>query len=329
MSESANPSITILIVSHDKPRLVPQAVASVLVQTHANWQAILIDSGRLYDRGFFEEFPWANDRRLQIVRSGETRALRRERAMAPWCFNECFRRDLVRGELVMYLCDDDIFYPDAFATFVAAFRADPQAQAMFASQDIGWLGADGHTAIVGERRARAAGGKCCHGRIMDCQVDYLQLCHRRSLLKQFPTDEYWPEDKATEDHADGLFMEKLGQLCPILPLDVKIGQNRRTPWSFNIPATGAAFSYPMPPIHETIMDSWAGVRASVEAMGPNEALRNAVASFQVELRKLCEQDHAQRRRLISRRYQVADKMRALIGGWLPGNAGEPMAPRTA
>ena len=316
MIGSTNPSITVLIVSHDKPQLLPQAVQSVLAQTHGDWQAFLVDSGRLYDRGLFEEYSWASDPRMRIVRSNETGALRRKRAMAPWCFNECFRRGLVRGELVMYLCDDDILYPNAFATFVAAFAANPEAMAMYGSQDIGWLGADGKSEIVGERRARAPGGNSCHGRIMDCQVDYLQLCHRRSILDHFRNDEYWPEDKATEDHADGLFMEKLGHICPIYPLDVKIGQNRRTPWSLNLPANGAAPHAASAPIHETIMDAWVAMRESVEKTCPDSAVVEALAGFRVELRKLCEQDHALRRRLVSRRYQVADKMQALLAPWL-------------
>lgn len=317
MIDNANQSMTVIIVSHDKPQLLPEAALSVLGQTHRAWQAILFDSGRLYDRGFFDEFSWANDPRVQIVRSNETHALRRKRAMAPWCFNECFRRGMVRGEFVMYLCDDDILYPEAFGTFISAFRAYPEAQAMYASQDIGWLGADGSTMIVGERRARAPGGKCCHGRIMDCQVDYLQLCHRRSVLQRFPDNEYWPEDKATEDHADGLFMEKLGEICPILPVDVKIGQNRRTPWSLNVPAARATSSNLKPPVHETIMDAWSAVRDTLA--GADETMQKALADFQIELRKLCEQDHALRRRLISRRYQVADRMQALIAPWLAHN----------
>ncbi len=180
-----SPAISILIVSHNKPRLLPEAVASVLGQTFSEWQGILIDSGSLHDRGFFDEFAWSSDPRLRIMRSGETPALRRRKAMAPWCFNECFRRGWVQGELVMYLCDDDILYPEAFATFVEAFKKNSAAMAMYASQDIGWIGPDGRCEIVGERRACASGGKKCAGRIMDCQVDYLQLCHRRSALRRF------------------------------------------------------------------------------------------------------------------------------------------------
>src|SRR5262249_27399445 len=59
-------------------------------------------------------------------------------------------------------------------------------------------------------------------------VDYLQFCHKADILKLFPDDEYWPEAKETEEHADGLFMERVGERVPIHPIDVKVSQNRRT-----------------------------------------------------------------------------------------------------
>jgi hypothetical protein len=313
MIAAKNPPITVLIVSHDKPQLLPQAVESVLRQSFCDWQAVLIDSGMLYDQGYFASFPWADDPRLRIVRSPETPELRRCKAMAPWCFNQCFRRGWVQGELVMYLCDDDILYPNAFATFVDAFRKTPGAMAMYASQDIGWIDVDGPGEIVGERRAIAPGGKCCNGRIMDCQVDYLQLCHRRSALEVFAGTEYWPEDIATGNHADGLFMEKLGESFEILPLDVKVSQNRRTPWSVNLPANCNLTDFSKgAPVHESIMNAWISLRKRLESKPEDIALQETMAEFQVQLRLLCEQDHAQRTRLVSERYRVADKLHAIL-----------------
>lgn len=311
--------LTILIVSHNKPQLLDQAVASVVCQSHANWQGILIDSSVLYDQGYFARASWATDTRLHIVRSYETPALRRCKAMAPWCFNECFRRGWVEGELVMYLCDDDILYPNAFATFVEAFANNPGAMAMYASQDIGWLGTDGQGTIVGERRARSVGGQCVQGRLMDCQVDYLQLCHRRMALQAFADTEYWPEAKATGDHADGLFMEKLGAYWPILPVDVKIGQNRRTPWSVNLPAGADPESIKGQAVHETIIDAWTAVRSHLDPRKHDAEFQAVLAEFQGQLRRLCEQDQAQRRRLVSQRYRLADKLQALAGK-VPGAA---------
>ena len=75
--------ITILIVSDNKPTLLAEAaVDSVLRQTFGNWQGILLDSGLLHEQGFFGRVPWAGDPRL-VIKSPETPALRRKKAMAP------------------------------------------------------------------------------------------------------------------------------------------------------------------------------------------------------------------------------------------------------
>jgi hypothetical protein len=326
VSQNRMPAISVLIVSHYKPHLLREAVDSVLRQTFTDWQAILIDSGALYDRGFFDQLPWAKDPRFRVVKSGETPDLRRRKAMAPWCFNECFRRGWVRGDLVMYLCDDDILYPNAFATFVERFRQRPEAMAMYASQDIGWIGADGRCWLVGERRARGAGGRCRQGRVMDCQVDYLQLCHRRAALEAFPDDEYWPEGQATRDHADGIFMERLGTYHPILPVDVKVGQNRRTAWSTYVPLPGGGQATVPPadfraaggfePDSATLLEDWAALVELVNtgpAPAANCRVQPALADFQRRLRQLCAEHDALRLRLGARRYHLADRLCTLIG----------------
>jgi glycosyltransferase involved in cell wall biosynthesis len=227
--------VSCLCVCHNKPDVTPDAIRSLLHQTYPHWEAILVDSGALYDAGYYDQFDWRTDRRIRLIRSPETDETRRTRAMAPWCFNECFRRGWVRGDLVMYLCDDDILYPRAFETFVSYCRQHPDTHAMYASQDIGVIYPDGGHGIVGERRATGLGGQCSGGRRMDCQVDYLQFCHKRDVLTLFPDDEYWPEGKETERHADGVFMERIGALVPIHPIDVKVSQNRRTAHSTNQP----------------------------------------------------------------------------------------------
>jgi glycosyltransferase involved in cell wall biosynthesis len=227
--------VTCICVCHNKPDLTPEAIGSIVGQSYPNWEALVVDSGVLYDQGYYQQFPWRTDARVRLLRSGETAETRRTKAMAPWCFNECFRRGLVRGELVVYLCDDDVFYPHAFETFVGFARRHPEAHALYASEDVGVIYPNGWHAIVGERRASERGGRSCDGRPMDCHVDYLQFCHKTDVLKLFREDEYWPEAKATEEHADGLFMERVGAHVTIHPIDVKVGQNRRTPRSTYTP----------------------------------------------------------------------------------------------
>lgn len=45
------PDLSILIVSHNKPRFAKAAVQSVLDQTYSSWQGILMDSGVLLNQG--------------------------------------------------------------------------------------------------------------------------------------------------------------------------------------------------------------------------------------------------------------------------------------
>ena len=151
--------LSVIIVSHDKPRFIREALKSVLDQTHQNWQAILVDSGVLLNQGHFKEY---TDPRLQIIPSGETRALAQTKNMASWCFNNVIRSGILTGELILYLCDDDLFYPEAFSTYWNFYTAnDRKPQAMYASQDIGAVEGDGPLKIIGQRRAKKPAGKFC------------------------------------------------------------------------------------------------------------------------------------------------------------------------
>jgi hypothetical protein len=220
--------VTCICVCHNKPDITQEAIQSILNQSYSHWEAIVVDSGVLYDAGFYDQLRWRHDPRVQLIRSTETEETRRTKAMAPWCFNQCFRQGLVSGDLIVYLCDDDILYPNAFATFVSYCRENPHAQAMYASQDVAVIYPNGWRAIVGERRATLPGGRACQGRRMDCHVDYLQFCHKAVVLRALPNHEYWPEGKDSESHADGIFMERVGAYTTIYPIDVKVSQNRRT-----------------------------------------------------------------------------------------------------
>ena len=223
--------ITCICVCHNKPAITHEALLSVVNQSYHNWELVVIDSGVLFDQGYYDKFPFMSDGRVKLIRSAETDHERKTKAMAPWCYNEALRNGWATGELIMYLCDDDILYPNAFETFVSYFQFNPHALAAYASQDVGVIYENGWRAILGERRADRLGGRCVGGKQMDCVVDYLQFCHKRSLMSQFGHHEFWPEGKDTESHADGVFMERCGEITPIHPIDIKISQNRRTPTS--------------------------------------------------------------------------------------------------
>jgi hypothetical protein len=228
--------LSILIVSHNKPRFAKAAVQTVLDQTHPDWQGILMDSGVLLNQGFFD---YLKDPRLKIIPSGETPEQARTSNMASWCFNRLLNSGQVAGELIMYLNDDDLLYPDAFETYWNFYQQHDRApQAMYASQDVGLVGPDGKTQIIGHRVADRPGGRFGRGRRLDCRVDYLQFCHTAKILDKFreayKTTEYHSEDKRDAHHADGIFMEQIGALTKVYNIDKVLSMNRRTVQSANL-----------------------------------------------------------------------------------------------
>jgi hypothetical protein len=202
-----------------------------------------MDSGILLNQGFFD---YLKDPRLKIVPSGETPDMARTRNMAGWCFNRLLNSGQVTGELIMYLNDDDLLYPEAFETYWNFYQQhDRVPQAMYASQDIGLVGPDGETQIIGHRTADRPGGRLCKGRKLDCQVDYLQFCHTARVLGKFrdayKTTQYHSEDKRDALHADGIFMEQIGALTKVYNIDKVLSMNRRTAESANLEYSASPF----------------------------------------------------------------------------------------
>jgi spore maturation protein CgeD len=228
--------LSIVIVSHNKPRFVKEAVQSVLDQTYSDWQGILMDSGVLLGQGFFD---YLDEPRLKVVPSGETPELACTKNMASWCFNCLLNSGQLAGELIMYLNDDDLFYPEAFENYWDFYvQHNREPQAMYASQDIGLVDPQGKTQIIGRRVADRPGGRLCKGRKLDCRVDYLQFCHTAKILEKFrevyKTSQFHSEDKRDAHHADGIFMEQIGALTKVYNINKVLSMNRRTAESANL-----------------------------------------------------------------------------------------------
>lgn len=228
--------LSVIITSHNKPRFAKEAVQSLLDQTHRDWQGILVDSGVLLGQGFFD---YLHDPRLKVIPSGETPELARTKNMASWCFNRVINSGEPKGELIVYLNDDDLFYPEAFATYWAFYQQHKrEPQAMYSSQDIGLVDPQGKTQIIGRRVADRPAGRFCKGCRMDCRVDYLQFCHSARILEKFresyKTTQYHSEDKGDAHHADGIFMEQVGALTKVHNIDKVLSMNRRTVQSANL-----------------------------------------------------------------------------------------------
>ena len=230
---------SVIIVSHNKPAFVKDAVRSLIAQTHRDWDALLIDSGVLYNQGFFDDI---EDDRIRVIPSNETKELVRRVNMAAWCFNYALNSGGLKGELLFYLCDDDYYLPDAFQTFWEYYlRHERKPQAMYSSERWEFLNRRGKVIVQGNRYADLLRGQCCQGAKIHSEVDYLQLCHTRAILERYEqaygTKEFYPESRAHDQDADSVFLEKIGELTPVYPLVEVLSVHRHTAISAHYPPT--------------------------------------------------------------------------------------------
>ncbi|MCI0635582.1 MAG: glycosyltransferase family 2 protein [Actinobacteria bacterium] len=189
---------TVVLGSYNRPRLVREAIRSVLAQTWTDWQLVVADdgSGPETQAAILEELATRKADHGQAVvlltlddppssrGDGVVRAVRRINDAIP----------SVDGEIVHYLADDDFFTSDRLADFDDFFVRNP----------------DVVCAYGGLRYVDMAGRRVGQIRFPDtvgdpwCVLDQGQFAHRASAFERVPA---WP---ATGDYTDdGRFMRAL------------------------------------------------------------------------------------------------------------------------
>ena len=129
-AEPAPPLVSVLVPAHNARDFIAAAVASVVDQTLADWECIVVDDGST--DGTIEALSHIDDTRLRIVRQangGKANAL-----------NHGLR--LARAAFVCILDADDVCNPGRLEAQSAALVADPQLGASFCR----------HELVVGEQR---------------------------------------------------------------------------------------------------------------------------------------------------------------------------------
>ena len=193
--------ITCLLPSHNRPEGLQRAVDSVIAQTHTDWQLLILDSGVLQ--------PEFDHPRIEVHLTGETEQLRRYKWALSVSLNNAI--PFIKGDAVCVLCDDDVYYPNAFEMF-ATMR--PEQSAVYGSVERHGF----HDLLAWEIRGLNSPHR------MDCKVDGMQFCFRRSLLDTFVDERPWPEELQHQKHSDGVFMDRIGNRCFIWPIPTMIGK---------------------------------------------------------------------------------------------------------
>ena len=113
-----NPGLVSVIVPvHNRPKLLVQSVESVLAQTYADFEVIIVDDESTDDTPRIIEELKSRDSRIRSVRRPNG---------GPGLARESGRQ-AARGEFIQYLDSDDLLEPLKLELQVAALRASPDA----------------------------------------------------------------------------------------------------------------------------------------------------------------------------------------------------------
>ncbi|HJU23969.1 MAG TPA: glycosyltransferase family 2 protein [Casimicrobiaceae bacterium] len=113
--------VSIIIPCFNQGRFLPFALDSVLQQSHAQWECLIIDDGSIDDTGRIAAQHASADARIRVVsQSNRGLSAARNAGLA-----------LAKGRFLQFLDADDWIAPDKLARQVAALRASEQPAAAY------------------------------------------------------------------------------------------------------------------------------------------------------------------------------------------------------
>lgn len=116
------PLVSVILPTRNRPTLVGRAIASVLAQTYANLELVVVDDARDGEASFDAQS--YGDARIRVIRG---------RAIGlPAARNDGL--DVARGELITYIDDDNFMFPGWVKAFVSTFEARPDVDFVYGAR---------------------------------------------------------------------------------------------------------------------------------------------------------------------------------------------------
>ena len=119
--------VTVIVRTYNRPEFLKQALASIQLQSHTDWEVLIFDDGAT-DINFdvYKKFKSDNkDKRVIYLSAGEARGLYKESwLIAP---------DLAEGELMVRLDDDDLLAEDCLEFLTKAYTENPELDFSYGS----------------------------------------------------------------------------------------------------------------------------------------------------------------------------------------------------
>ncbi|WP_019140168.1 glycosyltransferase family 2 protein [Noviherbaspirillum massiliense] len=124
MPQASSPSISVLMPTYEQAHFIRRALDSLLAQSLADWEAIIIDDGSR-DGTAQAVLPYLSDPRIRHVKLGDNTGLGH-------ALNEGLAR--ASAPLIAYLPSDDVYYRDHLASLKASL--DGQSNAVLACSGV-------------------------------------------------------------------------------------------------------------------------------------------------------------------------------------------------
>lgn len=168
--------VSVVIPTRDRPFELRNAIESVLNQTHADFEIIVVnDAGSNQTKKMVDSFRSQKIRYIELSRQGRP-AGARNMGIAK-----------ARGEFISYLDDDDVFYPDHLKLLTDFLRTNPETG--LAYTNAWWI--PGET--VGNEFVPSGSRETCRWRprtftkdrlLLGNYICTLNIMHRRSILSE-------------------------------------------------------------------------------------------------------------------------------------------------
>jgi glycosyltransferase involved in cell wall biosynthesis len=108
---------SVLIANYNNAHFLNQAIESVIVQTYANWEIVVVDDGST-DNSFSIYEEYKNNNKIRIHYNEKNKGIG---------FTKRLLCDLANGDLLAFLDSDDALHPDALNEMVKAHNSNPES----------------------------------------------------------------------------------------------------------------------------------------------------------------------------------------------------------
>ena len=119
---SNEPTISVVLPTHNGSRYIDRAIESVVEQTFADWELIVVDDASTDDTPAKIDAWVTRDERIRTVHLKENRKL-------PGALNEGFR--LAKGDYLTWTSDDNWYAPEAFAKMAGVLQTRPRVDVVY------------------------------------------------------------------------------------------------------------------------------------------------------------------------------------------------------